>query len=165
MLAEFEEYAESKRYMHCLELAQFAEWREWDRVMEQDRDWNKLIQSRDDTILSFQLGALEDTLPTPSIRKLWYGTKVDATCKVCKSGQQCSLSHVLARCPVALEQGRYKWRHDSILLQIFKIVREARNKGRAKLKQEKVQTKKCSKQVTVTSVTNWGQNEIRLMLF
>jgi len=70
MLAEFEEYAESKRYMHCLELAQFAEWREWDRVMEQDRDWNKLIQSRDETILSFQLGALEDTLPTSSIRKL-----------------------------------------------------------------------------------------------
>ena len=35
VLAEFEEYAESKRYMHCLELAQFAEWREWDRVMEQ----------------------------------------------------------------------------------------------------------------------------------
>ena len=46
----------------CTELAQFAEWREWDRVMEQDRDWNKLIQPRDDTILSFQLGALEDTL-------------------------------------------------------------------------------------------------------
>ena len=91
------------------------------------------------------------TLPTPSIRKLWYGTKVDATCKVCKSGQQCSLSHVLARCPVALEQGRYKWRHDSILLQIFKIVREARNKGRAKfkLKQRKAQAQGCSKQVTV----------------
>ena len=67
MLAEFEEYAESKRCMRCLELAQFAEWREWDRVMEQDRDWNKLIQSRDDTILSSQLGALEDMLPTPSI--------------------------------------------------------------------------------------------------
>ena len=44
-----------------------------------------------------------------------------------------------------------KWRHDSILLQIFKIVREARNKGRAKfkLKQKKAQTKECSKQVTV----------------
>ena len=90
-------------------------------------------------------------MPTPSIRKLWYGTKVDATCKVCKSGQQCSLSHVLARCPVALEQGRYKWRHDSILLQIFKIVREARSKGRAKFKlnQKKAQAKECSKQVTV----------------
>ena len=151
MLAEFEEYAESKRSMHCLELAQFAEWREWDNVMAQDREWNKLIKSRDDTVLSFQLGALEDTLPTPSIRKLWYGTKVDATCKVCQSGQQCSLSHVLARCPVALEQGRYKWRHDSILLQIFKIVREARNKGRAKFKlnQKKAQTQGRSKQVTV----------------
>ena len=113
--------------------------------MEQDRDWNKLIQSRDDTILSFQLGALEDTLPTPSIRKLWYGTKVDATCKVCKSGKQCSLSHVLSGCPVALKQGRYKWRHDSILLQIFKMVREARNKGRAKFKlnQKKAQAKEC----------------------
>ena len=97
------------------------------------------------------LGALEDTLPTPSIRKLWYGTKVDATCKVCKSGQQCSLSHVLARCPVALEQGRFKWRHDSILLQIFKIVREARNKGCAKFKlnQKKAHTQGRSKQVTV----------------
>ena len=101
MLAEFEDYAESKRYMHCLELAQFAEWREWGHVMEQDRDCNKLIQTRDDTILSFQLGALEDTLLTPSIRKLWYDTKVDATCKVCKSGY--SLSQVLARCPAALQ--------------------------------------------------------------
>ena len=90
-------------------------------------------------------------MPTPFLRKLWYGTKVDANCKVCQSGQQCSLSHVLARCPVAPEQGRFKWRHDSILLQIFKIVREARNKGRAKfkLKQRKVQTQGCSKQVTV----------------
>ena len=37
------------------------------------------------------------------------------------------------------------------MLQIFKIVREARNKGRAKfkLKQGKAQTKECSKQVTV----------------
>ena len=34
MLAEFEEYAESKRYMHCLELAQFGEWREWVHAME-----------------------------------------------------------------------------------------------------------------------------------
>ena len=58
MLAGFEEDAESKRYTHCLKLAQFAEWRECDRVMEQDRDWNKLIQSTDDTILSFQLGDL-----------------------------------------------------------------------------------------------------------
>tara|TARA_X000000950_G_scaffold273398_1_gene357148 strand:- start:49 stop:1680 length:1632 start_codon:yes stop_codon:yes gene_type:complete len=155
MLAEFEEQAESKRYMHCLKLAQFAEWREWDNVMAQDREWNKLIQSRDDTILSFQLGALEDTLPTPSIRKLWYGTKVDANCKVCQSGQQCSLSHVLARCPIALEQGRFKWRHDSILLQIFKIVREARNKGRAKFKlnQKKAHTQGRSKQVTVNGDT------------
>ena len=65
MLAEFEEYAESERYMHCLQLAQFAEWREWDHVMEQDRDWNKLIQSRDDTILSlvFSLGHLKIRCP------------------------------------------------------------------------------------------------------
>ena len=122
MLAEFEEKAEDERYMHCLKLAQFAEWKKWDNVMEQDRDWSRLIQKRDDTIFNFQLGALEDTLPTPSLRKLWYGTKVDATCKVCYNHMQCSLSHVLARCPKALEQGRYTWRHESILLQIYKAV-------------------------------------------
>ena len=108
--------------------------------MEQDRDWSRLIQKRDDTIFNFQLGALEDTLPTPSLRKLWYGTKVDATCKVCNNNMQCSLSHVLARCPKALEQGRYTWRHDSILLQIYKAVREARNQGRAKFKLGKKKT-------------------------
>ena len=45
----------------------------------------------------------------------------------------------------------HKRRHDSILLQIFKTVREARNKSRAKFKlnQKKAQTKKCSKRVTV----------------
>jgi len=36
-------------------------------------------------------------------------------------------------------------------LQIFKVVQEARNRGRAKfkLKQKEAQTKECSKQVTV----------------
>ena len=53
--------------------------------------------------------------------------------------------------PVRIIDPLVKWRHDSILLQIFKVVREARNKGRAefKLNQKKAQTKECSKQVTV----------------
>jgi len=94
---------------------------------------------------------LEDTLRTPTIRKLWYGTKVDATCKVCNNNKHCSVPHVLSGCNPALHQDRYKWGYVSILLQIFKVVREARNRGHAKLKlkQQKAQTKECSKQVMV----------------
>jgi hypothetical protein len=48
--------------------------------------------------------------------KLW-GYVANASCKLCPS-QQCTLHHILAGCKFSLDQGRYTWRHDSVLAHI-----------------------------------------------
>ena len=98
-LEEFATKTEEGRYQHCLQLAAWGEWTKWDNVMEQDRDWQKLIMQRDDTLFRFQIGALEDTLPTPSVLHHWYSKDgnaggIDPTCKLCRKAQ-CSLKHIL----------------------------------------------------------------------
>ena len=97
VLEEFAEKIEGDRYQHCLKLAQWAEWTKWDDVMEQDRDWQKIIMQKNDELWKFEMGALEDTLPTPSILKHWYGKDnggLDGKCKVCNAAQG-SLKHIL----------------------------------------------------------------------
>ena len=51
---------------------------------------------------------------------LW-GYKESAACPLCKA-DQCTLHHVLVNCNVALEQGRYTWRHGSVLQNIEKEI-------------------------------------------
>jgi hypothetical protein len=136
-----EKYTEEDRYLHCLKLEHFCEWVKWDGVMAQDRNWNELIQREgDDELFRFSLAATEDVLPTPSVLKCWrvpgmVGEKVK--CHLCKA-KQGSLSHILAGCNngsgSALQQGRYTWRHDSILLALYKQIRSMRNEGKAGLK-------------------------------
>ena len=57
---------------------------------------------------------------SPDMLALW-GYKESAACPLCKA-DQCTLHHVLVNCNVALEQGRYTWRHDSVLQNIEKEV-------------------------------------------
>jgi len=137
-----EEYAEKKRYLHCLKLEHFCEWVKWDDVMAQDRNCNELIRREDDDeLFRFSLAATEDVCPTPSVLKCWrvpgmVGANV--MCHLC-GARQSSLSHILAGCNIgkdsALKQGRYTWRHDSILLAIYLQIRTMRNEGIAVLKQ------------------------------
>ena len=59
------------------------------------------------------LGATFDTLPSPTNLKRWHIT-TEADCSLC-SVKVCTTAHVLSGCKVALSQGRYTFRHDSIL--------------------------------------------------
>src|SRR3954452_20628789 len=56
------------------------------------------------------------TLCAHRICKLWGYIDV-ATCALC-GGKQCTLHHILVNCPFALNQGRYTWRHDSVLANL-----------------------------------------------
>ena len=44
-------------------------------------------------------------------------------CTVCNSNSKQTLHHILSNCSSALEQGRYTWRHDSVLRTIFDFIR------------------------------------------
>lgn len=49
------------------------------------------------------------TLPTPQVRKV----QTPVPCPLC--GKMCSRDHIAAGCRVALDQGRYLWRHNKVL--------------------------------------------------
>ena len=57
-----------------------------------------------------------NSVKTPDMLKLW-GYTPSAQCPLC-SHKKCTLHHILVNCPFSLEQGRYNWRHDSVLLNI-----------------------------------------------
>ena len=63
--------------------------------------------------LSFLIRAGCDTLPTPLNLARW-NIIVNPACLLCRSTQP-TTNHVLTGCSVALAQGRYTWRHDSVL--------------------------------------------------
>ena len=53
------------------------------------------------------------TLPSLSDLHRWH-IAPEAVCFLC-SKQVCTLAHVLRACGVALEQGRFTFRHDAVL--------------------------------------------------
>ena len=63
--------------------------------------------------LSFLLRAGADCLPTPLNLRRWK-YRVSASCSLCSSSIP-TTAHILNGCQEALVQGRYTWRHDSVL--------------------------------------------------
>ena len=68
----------------------------------------------DPKLSRFCLGATFNTLASPANLKRW-GVVESDECKLCGE-EKCTVSHVLSGCrSVALMQGRYRYRHDSVL--------------------------------------------------
>ena len=63
-------------------------------------------------------------MPTFDNLKQW-GKRVNDWCPFCGNIQ--TLLHVLSNCSVSLNQGRYTWRHDSVLSTIIGIIRPCLN--------------------------------------
>ena len=88
-------------------------WLEWTDVMHSDLSWRRLLHGLDDANLRFSLQIITNTAPTPDNLRRWGVTEIDTSCALC--GKPCTLRHVLNACSVALFQGRYTWRHNSVL--------------------------------------------------
>ena len=74
--------------------------------------WKSIINNIPKGVLSFALKASVNGLNTPDNLKRWGARKMDK-CQIC--GNFANLEHVLNWCATSLNQGRFKWRHDSIL--------------------------------------------------
>ena len=77
-----------------------------------DLTWRSIIYDLPRGVLSFAVRSAIDYLPTFSNLKKW-GKRSQTKCKLC--GNYETLLHVLNNCSVSLNQGRYTWRHNSIL--------------------------------------------------
>ena len=69
----------------------------------------------------FAVNAGLNTLPSADNLKRW-GKRTSDLCTVCNLHMKQTLNHILSYCNAALEQGRYTWRHNSVLRTIFDFV-------------------------------------------
>ena len=77
--------------------------------------WSSAQSSLPKNIFNFFMKYINNTLPTKTNLKRW-GLSPSSDCSFCLTQE--SLLDIVAGCKVYLQQGRYTWRHDSILLFI-----------------------------------------------
>ena len=80
--------------------------------------WKRLITCLPRGQLSFVLRASLECLPTPITLKRWK-LRIDPSCHLCGS-VNANAKHILNHCSVALNDGRYSWRHDQVLKHLWK---------------------------------------------
>ena len=61
-----------------------------------------------------------NTLPSFDNLKRW-GKRTNDRCPFCGNIQ--TLAHILSNCTVALDQGRFTWRHNTVLMSIIEVIR------------------------------------------
>ena len=84
---------------------------------EETRLWSRIMDGLPKGQLSFLLRTSSDTLPTPMNLHRWR-YRVSASCPLCQQSM-CTIAHILNGCPSSLNDGRYTWRHVSVLYSIY----------------------------------------------
>ena len=112
-----------KAELHSMSLALQGGWTKWkDRVNPPDLKWKDLIFMKNPKNFSHRLNATINCLPTPCSLKLW-GFIPDARCPLCEA-KKATQMHIYSNCKTALLQGRYSWRHDSVLVNLEPFIRK-----------------------------------------
>ena len=81
--------------------------------------WQKVLEKLPRNIYSFALRYLNNTLANGTNLLKW-GRAENSLCPACKNPQ--TLGHVVGGCKVHLNEKRYNYRHDSVLLNILKAL-------------------------------------------
>ena len=77
--------------------------------------WKSIIHNIPRGVLSLGLNSTTNTLPNPDNLRRW-GKRMVSVCPLCSN--QGTLEHILNFCSVSLNQGRYTWRHNTVLNNI-----------------------------------------------
>ena len=84
---------------------------------KEDVVWKSYMYSLKQGTLKFLLNTTLDTLPIAANLVRWKKSSCDL-CKLCRRRE--TTNHVLNGCPVGLDQGRYTYRHNSVMNYIVK---------------------------------------------
>ena len=97
----------------------------WDAVMPAYKGlWLSTFDKMPRNIFNFCIRYLNNTLATNKNMFTWKKS-ASAQCSVCSAPQ--TLGHVIGGCAVHLNEGRYTWRHDSILKNLADYLRLKEN--------------------------------------
>ena len=86
--------------------------------------WFHALSSLPRSIFNFTQRYLANCLPNRSNTVKW-GTSTSATCEFCPNTQ--TLGHVISACSSALRDGRYNWRHNSVIRAIARAALKVGN--------------------------------------
>ena len=81
--------------------------------------WGKILDSLPKNLYSFCARYLSNSLANGTNTVKW-GLTNTCICIFCLGNQ--TLQHVVSSCPISLKEGRWNWRHDSILLNIGRFI-------------------------------------------
>ena len=86
--------------------------------------WSKSITKLPKNIYNFSIRYTNNTLANANNMRKW-GKVVSPLCSHCNKNQ--TLGHVIGGCEIVLREKRYNFRHDSILLNLGKILESVKS--------------------------------------
>ena len=95
---------------------------EMTKLAENDATWKSYIYNLPKGTMKWLLNSCIDTLPTKVNLKQWGKTTNDK----CFCNQRQTLNHILNCCKISLDQGRFTFRHDSVLNYIAQCLDKTR---------------------------------------
>ena len=108
-----------------------GQWTRWKDIVQRDLGWKALFAMKPH-LMRFAIGSTYDTLSSPTNLKRW-GFADDASCVLC-GVTECTISHVLSGCRTGLQQGRFSFRHDSVLRVLADVILGYCRNGNSKAK-------------------------------
>ena len=93
----------------------------WINYVKLDLSW-KTILGTPQPLISFLLQSTFDTLASPANLCRWHMAS-ENVCFLCNK-KVCPTAHIFSGCNVALSQGRYNYRHDSILSDLVTAIED-----------------------------------------
>ncbi|XP_061747756.1 uncharacterized protein LOC133545995, partial [Nerophis ophidion] len=114
ILEEVRAGVEERRACQMAGMRQQGAWTRWEQASERKVTWTELWKAEPHRI-KFLIQAVYDVLPSPSNLFTW-GKVETPGCPLCQ--RRGTLEHILSCCPIALGEGRYRWRHDQVLKAI-----------------------------------------------
>lgn len=125
--SEIRRTEEHARQARAVEMGAQGAWTTWNTT-DRKLTWED-IWKYEPLRFSFLLRSVYDLLPSPANLCRW-GLTADPKCSLCdRTG---TLEHVLSSCSTSLTQGRYRWRHDSVLRELADWLEKERKKERGK---------------------------------
>ena len=104
----------------ALQLQLQCHWVQWEGYIQSNFTWKTILAMRSN-ILSFCLGATYNVLPSPKNLKRWHLAS-QSSCFLCHK-DVCTIPHILGACEISLQQGRFTFRHDSVLKYLVLVLK------------------------------------------
>ena len=114
------EIEEEHNLESALQLQLQCQWVQWKNYIQNNFFW-KIFLAMPPNLLSFCLGATYNVFPSPkNLKRLHLAS--ESRCFLCHK-YLCTISYILGACKVSLEQGRFTFRHDSVLQHLVLVLK------------------------------------------